>query len=359
MREFSRACNLIAEVAFNQHLHRRYDLHHATYKQVREQTNLPAQHVINAIAKVSEAFTRESGKLHKFEPLSAIRYDSRSLTFKRDFREARLTVCPKGEISGELRMPSAMRQKLRTWKVGSADLLFRDGEFYLHIAVKTDAPAVSAPSESLGVDLGVKRLAVTSDGEFHGARLVRHKKRCFQATRSSLQANGSRRAKRVLQRVSGRERRYMTDVNHCLSKKIVKQAQGAGQRIVLEDLTGIRGRAAKFMHKHLHGWSFAQLRGFIEYKAAAAGVECVTVDPRFTSIGCCRCLHIGSRLNQSTFTCEHCGMRGNADLNAARGIARRHDLLAMGRYFCAYGPELSTAPEVAPESFRQRQAATL
>src|SRR5689334_3752366 len=76
MREFSRACNLIAEIAFNQHLHRRYDLHHATYKLAREQTNLPSQHVINAIAKVSEAFTREPEKLHKFKPLSAVRYDS-------------------------------------------------------------------------------------------------------------------------------------------------------------------------------------------------------------------------------------------------------------------------------------------
>lgn len=140
----------------------------------------------------------------------------------------------------------------------------------------------------------------------------------------------------------------MTDVNHCLSKQLVARAQTSGQRIVLEELTGIRGRTAKFMHKHLHGWSFAQLRSFIEYKTAAAGVECVTVDPRYTSTGCSRCLHIGSRPDQSSFTCGHCGMRGNADLNAARGIARRHDLLAMGRYFCAYPPEvMSTAPEVS------------
>src|SRR5689334_12969081 len=64
MRQFARTCNLIAEVAFNQHLHRRYDLHHTTYKLARGQTNLPSQHVINAIAKVSEAFTREPEKLH-------------------------------------------------------------------------------------------------------------------------------------------------------------------------------------------------------------------------------------------------------------------------------------------------------
>ncbi|MDQ3753419.1 MAG: RNA-guided endonuclease TnpB family protein [Acidobacteriota bacterium] len=334
MREFAQACNLIAEVASEKKLHRKYDLHHATYSQVREQTILPSQHVINALAKVSEQLARERNKQHKFKPLSSVRYDSRTLTFKRDFHEATLTVCPKGRVCGEIQTTALMREKLRTWKVGSADLICRDGEFYLHIAVSANAPEVSEPSGSLGVDLGVKRLAVTSDGEFHAARLVRHKKRCFQATRSGLQANGSARAKRTLKRVSGRERRYVTDVNHCLSKKIVHQAQTSGRRVVLEDLTGIRGRAAKYMHKYLHGWSFAQLRSFIEYKAATAGVECVTVDPHFTSIGCSRCLHLGSRSSQSHFTCGHCGMRGNADLNAARGIAQRHDLLAMGGYFC-------------------------
>lgn len=334
MREFSKARNLIAEVAFNQKLHRRYDLHHATYNQIREQTDLPSQHVINAIAKVSEAYTRERDKQHKFKQFSSVRYDSRTLTLTRDFREARLTVCPKGKVSGELQMTPTMREKLRTWKVGSADLILRDGEFYLHIAVNTDVPEVSEPTGSLGVDLGVKRVAVTSDNTFHTAKHIRHKKRCFQQTRSSLQANGSRTAKRVLRRVSGRENRFVTDANHCISKSIVVHAKQSGQRIVLEDLTGIRGRARRFMTKHLHDWSFDQLRGFIEYKAAAAGVEVATVSPAYTSKGCSRCLHIGLRPSQSDFNCAHCGLRINADLNGARSVALRHDLLATGRYFC-------------------------
>jgi IS605 OrfB family transposase len=335
MREFAKACNLIAETGFNQKLHRRYDLHHATYNQVREQTDLPSQHVINAIAKVAEQFTRERNKQHKFKQLSSVRYDSRTLTFKRDFHEATLTVCPKGRISGEIQTSAAMREKLRTWKIGSADLIFRGGEFYLHISVNTDAPEVSEPTGSLGVDLGVKRLAVTSDNTFHTAKFIRHKKRAFQSTRSSLQANGSRTAKRVLRRVSGRENRFITDANHCISKSIVAHAKANGQRIVLEDLSGIRVRVKRFMTKHLHGWSFAQLRSFIEYKAAAAGVEAATVNPAFTSKGCSRCLHIGSRSSQSNFNCAHCGLRLNADINGARSVAVRYDLMATGGYFCS------------------------
>ena len=334
MREFSKACNLISQIASEKSLHRRYDIHHAAYKHVREQTNLPSQHVINAIAKVAEAYTRDRGTQHKFKQTSSVRYDWRTLTFKRHFHEASFTVCPKGRVSGELQMPGFMRTKLMSWNIGSADLIYRKGAFYLHIAVKKDAPESRQSSGSLGVDLGVKRIAVTSDATFRTAKSIRHKKRQFQQVRSSLQSNGTRGAKRTLRKVSGREARFVQDVNHCISKEIVSQAKATSQRIVLEDLTGIVARAERWMFKHLHGWSFADLRAKIEYKALAAGVECVTVDPRCTSIGCSNCLHIGSRPNQSTFTCGHCGMRLNADLNAARGIAKRHDLLAMGRYFC-------------------------
>jgi IS605 OrfB family transposase len=334
MREFSKACNLIAEIGFNQKLHRRFDLHHVTYNQVREQTNLPSQHAINAIAKVAEQFTRKRNKQHKFKQLSSVRYDARTLTFKRDFHEATLTICPKGRVSGELQMPAAMREKLRTWKIGSADLIHRHGQFYLHISINTDAPEVPKPTGSLGIDLGVKRVAVTSDNTFHTAKFIRHKKRCFQKTRSELQANGSRTSKRVLRRVSGRELRFVADSNHCISKKIVAHAKANNQRIVLEDLSGIRGRAKRFMTRHLHGWSFAQLRVFVEYKAKAAGVEVATVDPAYTSKGCSRCLHIGSRSSQSNFNCAHCGLRLNADINGARSVAVRYDLMATGGYFC-------------------------
>ena len=110
-------------------------------------------------------------------------------------------------------------------------------------------------------------------------------------------------------------------------------AKANNQRIVLEDLNGIRetGKA-----KCVHEWSFAELQQMIRYKATKAGVEVVTVSPRYTSQTCSRCLHLGVRPNQSNFHCRDCGYRINADLNGAKSIALRHDLVAMGRYFCEY-----------------------
>jgi IS605 OrfB family transposase len=312
MEEFNRACNTLSQMAYELNLHRKYDLHHSSYRLIRQETTLPAQHVINAIAKVSAACTRDSKTLHRFKPHSSVRYDARTMRLGPDVQTASLTICPKGRITGRLQMSAAMRSLLLGGKSGAAELVYRRGNFYLHISLMVAAPEVTPPIRSLGVDLGVKRIAVTSGNNFQSARWVRHRKACSKRTRRSLQANGSKSAKRVLKGVSGRERRFVSDVNHCVSKRIVAEALAAGQRIVLEDLNGIRQSSKA---KCIHDWSFAELQRMISYKAARSGVEVVYIDPRYTSQTCSRCLHLGLRTDQSNFHCRDCGYRLNADLN--------------------------------------------
>jgi IS605 OrfB family transposase len=249
-----------------------------------------------------------------------------------------------------------MRNQLCQGELGSAELVYRKGNFYLHISITIPALEVKHPQGSLGVDLGFSRVAVTSDNKFHTAKNIRHKKSCYKRTRRSLQANGSKSAKRALKRVSGCERRFVADTNHCVSKQIVADAKANNQRIVLEDLNGIRetGKA-----KCVHEWSFAELQWMIRYKAAMAGVEVVTVSPRYTSQTCSRCLHLGVRPSQSDFQCRDCGYQINADLNGAKSIAARHDLVAMGRYFCEYPRKEVNRPEAVRSSEKKRQARNL
>src|SRR5215813_3839284 len=328
MEEFNRACNTLSELAFQRDLHRRYDIHHQGYRLIRGETNLPSQHVINAIAKVAAVYTRDPDKWHQFKSHSSLRYDDKSMTIRPDCQTVSLAVCPKGRITGKLQMSARMRKQLLQGDLGSAELVYRKGNFYLHISITVPAPEITQPQGSLGVDLGFNRVAVTSDNKFHTAKNIRHKKSCYKRTRRSLQANGSKSAKRTLKRVSCRERRFVADTNHCVSKQIVAGAKANNQRIVLEDLNGIRetGKA-----KCVHEWSFAELQWMIRYKAARVGVEVVTVSPRYTSQTCSRCLHLGVRPNQSNFQCRDCGYKINADLNGAKSVAARHDLVAMGR----------------------------
>jgi putative transposase len=92
-----------------------------------------------------------------------------------------------------------------------------------------------------------------------------------------------------------------------------------------EDLKGIRERITARgtdARNRLSGWSFAQLYGFVSYKAELAGVAVVTVDPRNTSRTCAACGHCvkSNRKSQAEFACKACGHRAHADRNAALNI---------------------------------------
>src|SRR3954453_7487275 len=143
--------------------------------------------------------------------------------------------------------------------------------------------------------------------------------------RGGLQKRGTKAAKRKLKRMSGRQRRFQTHSNHCISKALVLEAKRSGRSISLEDLKGIRRRVkarGASQRGRLHNWGFGQLRTFVAYKARLAGVPILFVDPRDTSRTCpvCGCVDKRNRPNQSTFSCVSCGHAGMADHVAALNI---------------------------------------
>ncbi len=174
----------------------------------------------------------------------------------------------------------------------TADLLFRHGGWWLHIVVTVPAPNIARSEQVTGVDLGIVRPAVTSANHFLGKRAWKAiEGRLFHLKRA-LQKKGTKSAKRHLKRVRFKQARFRRDCDHVLSKQIVRSVQ-LGSTIVIESLTNIRKRTKvrrkTEMSRRIHGWSFAQLRGFIAYKAEEHGCTVVAVDPRHTSQACSRC----------------------------------------------------------------------
>jgi len=90
----------------------------------------------------------------------------------------------------------------------------------------------------------------------------------YFAIRKRLQSKDITSAKRHLKKLSQREKRFRTAVNHKIAKEIVKLTP-VGGTIVLEELKGIRERmkVSKKERGWIHSWNFAQLQRFIEYKA--------------------------------------------------------------------------------------------
>lgn len=135
-----------------------------------------------------------------------------------------------------------------------------------------------------------------------------------------------RRARQILKRLSGRERRYQTWLNHNISIAIVRLALELQAIIAIEDLTGIRERTNqqprnKVERRRSNSWAFYQLRLFLAYKSIKFGVEKVVIPPAYTSQTCHQCLHIGLRTDKR-FKCsnERCGWYGDADDNGSKMI---------------------------------------
>jgi putative transposase len=129
--------------------------------------------------------------------------------------------------------------------------------------------------------------------------------------------------------VRRKQARFRRNCDHVLSKRLVQSVE-PGATIVVEDLKNLRKRVKvrrrTATKRRIHSWSFAQLKGFIEYKAEERGCTVVAVDPRHTSQACSRCGHTArnNRRSRDLFVCRACGFSLHADLNGARNIVAKY-----------------------------------
>lgn len=325
MHAFNAGANYVAEVAFSEKTVNKFALQRLVYGELRTTYKLAAQLAIRAISKASEAYKRDKSIQPTFRPEGAIVYDPRIMAFK-GLNAVSLTT-----LSGRVLVPFVVGgyQEARMGRIkGQADLLYRNGVFYLAVTLDMPEPPPDTVDETLGIDLGILNLATDSEGESFSGHAVEKNRTRHQALRQRLQKRGTTSAKRHLKKLSGHEARFKRNTNHVISKRIVQKAKAHGQGIAIEDLRHIRTRTEARLRKSQRSrhssWSFWQLRFFLSYKAALAGVPLHTVDPRNTSRTCSECGHCAkeNRKSQACFCCVNCGQTMNADINAAMNISR-------------------------------------
>jgi putative transposase len=324
MEAVNAACDYMAVWAAEHGTTSKWTIQAGCYRDVRDRYGLSAQATVRAIAKVAAAQKVSKSKAATFRPHGAIAYDSRIMSFKSLEHVSLLTTT--GRILVPMRLGNYQRARMEAQR-GEADLIFRDGRFYLSVTLDVPEPEQFEPVGTLGVDLGIVNLAADSDGDTHsGARIEECRSR-YAERRAILQGVGTRSARRRLAKTRRSEARFRADANHIVSKQIVEKAQRTKRQIAVEELTGIRARirARRPQRSRQAGWAFAQLRAFIEYKALLAGVPVIAVDPRNTSRTCPECEHCekANRRTRDEFVCRSCGHAAPADINAARNIASR------------------------------------
>jgi putative transposase len=207
------------------------------------------------------------------------------------------------------------------------------GRWFVSVQCRQEIECTQATGEPVGVDLGIKEMAVVSDGRrFENPKALRK----AQAKLKRLQRELSRRKKggknrektrqkiaKVHQRISNIRR----DALHKVTSAIVAKTKPDGERpsvIVLEDLNTSGMMANPRLSQAISDVGFAEFRRQIEYKAKWFGSELMLADRFFPSSRLCRhCGYINSELKLSDreWTCD-CGAVLDRDLNAAQNLRR-------------------------------------
>lgn len=335
MEKFNEACDYISEFAFRNRVFGKVNLQKNIYYTVRPNFGLSSQMAIRAIAKVSESYRVDKKVQHEFEKHGAIVYDQRILSYRNADAISILTLDGRTDVN--IMHGDSRKFYLDTIR-GQTDLIYKNNNFYLMIVVDYPEDDIVQTTEAIGVDLGIVNIATTSDGKMYSGKKCAETRKKYAKIKAKLQKVKTWNAKKHLKRISGRERRFKRDVNHCISKELVHDAKGTNRSIALEELTCIRERTtvsykkisdkkSKYIAKNTNDgkskWAFGELRFFIEYKAKIAGVPVYLVDPAYTSQMCSVCGHTSreNRKTQADFVCCACGYAENADYNASKNIA--------------------------------------
>ena len=327
-QEFNSVCNKIVPIAVENRCWNRVALHHLSYYPMREETDLGSQMVCNAIKAVCDAYKvlkkKRADKVPvvNFKQTASVHFDKRTYTLK-DKNISLYTLS--GRILIPLILGTFQERYLQQGSPKEAELLYRNGQWFFNLVLDiSDTNAMFSTGKVLGVDLGENNLAATSSGKLFGGGQLRHERDRALALRRQLQSNGSKSARQLLNKISGKEARHVKHTNHTISKAIVNEAVSSGcDTIAMELLTNIRKRirAGKRLRSRLHRWAWAQLQTFVEYKAQAVGLKVVFVNPAYTSQMCAECGNIGMRYKHRIM-CKICGIQRHSDLNASCNIRR-------------------------------------
>ena len=200
-----------------------------------------------------------------------------------------------------------------------------EGKYYASILVETDDDQKTAGAGSVGVDLGIKELAVLSDGTKITAnqklkkglrKLKKHQRRLSRKTKGShRRAKAKLKVARIHRRIAHQRQAVLHELTDHLTETY--------HTICIEDLN-VKGMVKNHcLARAISDAGFGMFRQFLEYKAKLRGNTLKIVDRWFPSSKTCSgCGTVKKELSLSerAFVCEHCGVVMDRDHNAAVNI---------------------------------------
>ncbi len=313
--------DLYAEWAVENKTYNKSKAHKDLYAKFRQRFPEVPSAIIQSVRDTAlETVKRDKFKtLPRSQDLPAVRYDSRTMTL----RGPQLTFSSIGKRQKVILEFPEYCEYLKEWDFKGGTITIRGHEVFVNLVFETESPKLQNQDAVLGIDRGLYNLCTLSNGENIKATKVREQQRKYLYLRRKLQAKGTPSAKRKLMRLSGKEKRFSKDFNHCVTKHIATLPYGV---FAIEDLSGIRkNRRGKKINKWINSWPFFQFEFQLTYKAEALGKKVIKVDARYTSQKCSSCGAIDKKSrNKGSYECTSCGFTDSADLNAAKNIRQNY-----------------------------------
>lgn len=334
---YSISCKRCVDVAWAMKKPVKNDVHKLTYYSLKEELGLKSQYLCSSRNRAVEMVKSAMEKITRHKKASKpdcevvpIRLDARTLSFDKE----RINVSIATQ-HGRIKIPLVWHRhasRYEKWDCKAGEIgIDRWGKWFLRLAFEKIPATPPRSGRIYGCDRGPKHPAVISNGKeinkFYGESWwAEHERRLFLLI-AKLQSKGTKSARRRLPKVYERLRRFRTDCDRVMAKRIVESLK-PGDTIVFEILTnirdrcGVKGKAHKKHRRKMGRWSFKRLENAIRYYSELFGVYIEYVKAHYTSQTCSRCGVVckKNRKTQSLYSCS-CGLKLNADLNAARNIA--------------------------------------
>lgn len=226
--------------------------------------------------------------------------------------------------------------------VKNVTVSFSQGKWFVSIQTEREVETPVHPSTAIvGIDMGVARFAILSNGEYFAPlnSFKRQENALAKAQRAMSRkqkfSNNWKKAKAKVQKIHaciGNSRRdYLHKTSNIISKnhamvviedlKVTNMSKSASGTI---EAPGRSVKAKSGLNKSILDQGWGEFRRQLEYKEAWLGGGVLAINPRNTSRTCPCCGHIAkeNRLNQARFECVACGFEENADVVGAINVLR-------------------------------------
>ena len=337
MKTYSDACNYVSDYIYKTHNLSRYSIQEDTYYQVREIYGLRSQMAVSCVRTVIAKYkTILENQKEWIKPV--FRLPQLDLVWNRDYSlNSKNNIFSVNTLNGRIKVPfckNGFEQYFTdNCKFGTAKLVNKHGMFFLHIPVTYEISELqkSEVSNVVGIDRGIRFLVATYDSKgksvFYDGNAVKQKRAHYKALRKQLQQVGTPSSRKRIKAIGQRENRWIQDINHCVSKSLVKN-NTEGTLFVIEDLTGIRAATESVKVKDRYvsvSWSYYDLEQKLSYKALKHHQLVEKVNPAYTSQTCPKCGHTekaNRNKHKHIFCCKNCGYKSNDDRIAAMNLHR-------------------------------------